>query len=213
MNEERNIDTVINGLCDELEPCKCLAHPFVRVLPFLGVAIIYIAALVYFIGVRSELTKKFADASFMFELFLMAFMSISAAIASSYLAVPGACEKKWIIVPPLTAFGIFCVWSLIRAVSEGMHMPALHMDHCMGEGMFMAIIPMTMMIVLVRNGATTSPKITALMNALAAAGLGYVGLRFTCSMDTVGHATVSHLLPYVVIGMIMGLGARKLFKW
>ncbi|MCB9984005.1 MAG: DUF1109 domain-containing protein [Rhodospirillales bacterium] len=213
MGENKNIESLIEGLADELKPQKPLPHPLLRVLPFLVIAIIYVSGLVYIVGVRSDIGEKFSDPAYMIEIFLMAFTALSSGIAASYLSVPDMRGAKWVIAPPLTALAIFCVWSIIRASAEGMHMPHIHFDHCMGEGVFISVAPLALLITLIRKGASTHPYLGALMNAMAAAGLGYVGLRFTCSMDTVGHATVSHLIPYVIIGMILALSARKVFKW
>ncbi|MEZ5813402.1 MAG: NrsF family protein [Alphaproteobacteria bacterium] len=211
--DEQNLDKLIDGLTGELEPVKPLAHPFLRILPFFVVSILYVAALVFLVGLRPDIGDKFSDPAWMFETFLMGFTAISAGIAATFLCVPDACGKKWMIAPPLTALGIFAVWSAFRAISEGLHMPQLHMDHCMGEGVFMAAIPMTMLLFMIRRGATTKPGLSCLMNITAAGALGYIGLRFTCMMDTVGHATVSHLIPYLLIGAAMGIAARKLYKW
>ncbi len=210
---EQNLDKLIDGLADDLAPVKPLAHPFIRILPFFAIALLYVAALVFFVGLRPDIGNKFADASWMMETFLMGFIAISAGIASVFLSVPDMRGEKWVIAPPLTTLGIFAVWSTFRAMSEGLHMPVLNMDHCMGEGVFMAAVPMTMLIFMIKSGATTMPRLTCFMNILAAGALGYIGLRFTCIMDTVGHATVSHLVPYVLIGALLGIAAKKLYKW
>ena len=210
---EQNLDKFIDGLADDLAPVKPLAHPLVRIAPLFVVAAAYVVGVSYFIGLRSDIGDKFTDPSWMLETFLMGFISISAAIASSFLSVPDMRGAKWVVAPPLTTLAIFVVWNIFRAISEGLHMPNIHFDHCMGEGMFMAAVPMTMLIFMIKRGATTRPRITCFMNILTASSLGYIGLRFTCSLDTVGHATVSHLIPYVVIGAFLGAAAKKLYKW
>ena len=210
---EQDLDKFIDGLADDLAPIKPLAHPFVRIAPFFIVAALYVGALVFFVGLRPDIGNKFVDPSWMMETFLMGFIAISAGIASAFLSVPDMRGAKWVIAPPLTTLGIFAAWSTFRAMSEGLHMPVLHLDHCMGEGVFMAAVPMTMLIFLIKSGATTRPRLTCFMNVLAASALAYIGLRFTCMMDTVGHATVSHLIPYVLIGAVLAAAAKKLYKW
>jgi len=210
---EENFNKFIDGLADDLEPVKPLAHPLQRILPFFIFAVMYVGALVYFVGVRHDILNKFSDPSFLIENALMVFILVTAGLSSSFLSVPDMRGQKWLIALPFTGIGVFCVWSLIRAYTEGLHMPQLHLDHCMGEGVFMAVVPLTMVLFMMKKGATTRPRLTALMNLVFAAGLGYVGLRFTCMMDTVGHATISHLLPYLAIGTLMGMAAKKLYKW
>lgn len=212
MSEEK-LDKLIDGLCDCHTVVKPMVHPLKRILPFLVFAVIYLGGLVYFAGIRHDITDKFTDPAFLIENTLMIFVLTTAAICSSFLCVPDMRGQKWMIAMPLTALGIFTVWSIIRAWSEGLYMPHLHFDHCMGEGLFMASVPLTTVVFMVRRGATTHPYLSALMSVLYAGGLAYVGLRLTCSMDTVGHATVSHLIPYLFVGTAFGLGARRLYKW
>lgn len=213
MNERKSIDEMIDELSGGLRPAKPLAHPVMRIIPFLTVSIIYVGLLVYFTGIRRDINEKLLDPAFMIEIVLMGLTTLSAGIAVSYMSIPDMRGAKWITIAPFITLGLFCLWNLARALSEGLHMPHLHLDHCMGEGIFMSVIPLTMLIMLIRGGATTHPFLSVLMSALTAAGLGYLTLRFTCAMDTVGHATISHLIPYVVIGIVLAFGARKLFKW
>ena len=212
MNEQ-DTDKLIETLSDDLKSVKPLPHPLLRVLPYIVFAAIYVGILVYFVGTRPDLNIQLSDAGFITENALMIFIVLSAALAASFLSVPDMCGAKWLPVLPLTAAGAFIVWSAIRVYAEGLHMPTLHFDHCMGEGGFMAVVPLTMVVFMIRKGATTRPIMTAVMNILFAAGLGYIGLRFTCMMDTVGHTAVSHLGPYVIIGALLGVWARKLYKW
>lgn len=210
---DENLSNFIDGLADELEPVKPMGCPIRRIMPFIVFAAIYVAALVHFVGVRMDIEDKFADPAFLIENALMIIALVSAALCSSFLCVPDMRGHKWMIALPIGSVSIFALWSVIRAWSEGLHMPHLHFDHCMGEGLFMAAVPLTMVLFMMRRGATTHPRLSALMNLIFAAGLAYVGLRFTCNMDTVGHATVMHLFPYLFVGALLGLGARKLYKW
>ena len=210
---DKTTDDFIDGLCGDLKPVKPLAHPLKRILPFAVLAALFVAIATYFVGVRPDVGERLQDSSFLIETILVAFIVITSAIASAYLSVPDARGKKWLIALPFTGLGIFALWSAIRGYTEGMKMPKLHIDHCMGEGVFMAVVPLLVAVFIIRKGATTSPKLSAIMNVLFAGGLGYLALRFTCMMDTIGHSLVSHMLPYIVIGTALGLFSQKLYKW
>ena len=77
----------------------------------------------------------------------------------------------------------------------------------------MSIVPLAMLLFIMRKGATTHPVLSWVMTAMSAAAVAYIGLRFTCRMDTIGHATVSHLIPYLTLGFVLAFFARKLYKW
>jgi hypothetical protein len=120
---------------------------------------------------------------------------------------------KWLLSLPFAGVAVFTIWNIVHLTSADMVMPKLHMDHCMGEGAFMSSIPLAVLFFLVRKGTTTRPVLMAVMNVISVTAISYIGLRFTCAMDTVGHATISHVIPYVIIGIALGMAARKLYKW
>lgn len=213
MSSDQNIESLIGTLTNELKPVKRMPHPALRIIPWILAASLYTACCVYFIGVRHDVNTLFENPIFTFELALMAFTGIAAAFASAFLSVPDMRGQKWLIPTTFTAIGIFSAWCVIRVAIEGLHMPQLHLDHCMGEGAFMAIIPVAILLFMMKQGTTTHPILMGLMNVISITALGYVALRFTCTLDTIGHATLSHLVPYVLLGAGIGIISRRFYKW
>jgi len=209
----KNIDDLIGSLSDDLESIKKAKHPLMYALPWMIAAVVFSIFVVNNVGIRHDLSDQLANTVFLFELTTFGALGITASIASSYLMVPDMRGKKWLLPVSFTIAGICVIWNVIKAYAEGLHMPQLHIDHCMQEGLFMAFIPMMAFIFFMRSGATTKPITMGVMNLLAGASIAYIGLRLTCSMDTVGHSTIMHLAPYVVIGGVLGFVARKLYKW
>lgn len=208
-----NVDDLIASLSDELEPVKTAKHPLFYALPWLAVALAFSVYIIYRVGIRHDALVKLHDTVFLFETILVGALGISAAIASGYLMVPDMRGKKWLVSVTATIAVVFLLWNVVKSFAEGLHMPHLNIDHCMQEGLFIAFIPMMALIFFMRGGTTTRPMVMALMNILAGASIAYIGLRFTCSMDTVGHSTIMHLAPYIVVGSLIGLTARRLYKW
>ena len=208
-----NLDNIINKLSDDLTPVKPLAHPLKRVVPHMILSAIFVGTIAYFMGIRPDLAEQLRSTLFLMDITFAIFITVTAAFASAYLSIPDALGKKWIATFPFIGLGFFAAWNLIRAYTEGSHMPGFHVDHCMGEGVFAAVVPLIIAAFLIRKGATTCPKLSAIMNILFAGGLGYLALKFTCSMDTVGHVLVSHMLPYMVVGTLLGIFAKKLYRW
>lgn len=206
-------DDLINNLTQEAKPVKCLKKPLYRIIPWIAAAILYSACAAYFIGMRHDATTIIKDPSFIFEILLVIYIGVSAALASAYLAVPDMCQKKWLVTTNLTATGIFAVWCVIKWYGEGMFIPHVDFGHCMTEGAFMAILPVAILIFMMKQGMTTHPILMGYMNVISITAIGYVALRFTCSADSISHGTISHLLPYVLLGAAMGIIARKLYKW
>ncbi|MBL4805463.1 MAG: DUF1109 family protein [Alphaproteobacteria bacterium] len=213
MTKGNDIDDLIGKLSEELKPVKPMAHPLIQAIPYVLISFAYMAVVVFYVGIRGDWEEKLGDAPFMLEIFMMGFLAVSAMITAIYLTIPDMRGDKWILAIPFTLLASFFVMVFIRSFTEGVTMPKIHYDHCMGEGGYMTIIPLAVLLFLTKRGATTRPYLSALMTIFAIAGLGYVGLRFTCSMDTIGHAVISHMIPYIVIGSLLGIGAKKIYKW
>ena len=210
---KNNIDDLIGSLTDELEPVKPMGCPARRIVPWVVVSVVFVVGCVFSMGTRHDISTLFTNHIFLFEMVLMTLTFIGAALSSSYLCVPDMQGQKWLIPTTLTSAGIFVLWSAIRFFIEDGAMPHLEFEHCMGEGAFMAIVPVAILIFMLKQGTTTRPYLMMSMNVLAIAALGFVALRFTCPIDTVARATLSHLLPYIALGAVLGLLARRLYKW
>ncbi len=211
---EKVLDHLINDLADDLEPVSRIAHPLARALPWLLVSTIYTAIVVYLVGLRPDWYEKLTqDAAFVFEIKTAAIIGVSALICSAFMAVPDMRGQKWMLAVPITVLGVFSSWMLARCITEGVYMPQMHWDHCFTEAILMTFVPAVCMVFISRIGTTTRPLMMSLCNMLAIAALGYIGLRFTCMVDTVGHACFYHLFPFVVLGTLLGFVARKLYSW
>ena len=211
--DKQDTNSLIDSLCDDLKPCKKAKHPLVYTLPWLAIACAFAVFIVQYVGIRHDVVNQLENPVFLFETISVALLAIVAAISSAYLMIPDMRGKKWLLSVTFTIAGVFVLWNLVKISAEGFQVPRFNFDHCMREGMFMALLPMMALIFFMRAGATTKPVIMAVMNLMAGASIAYIGLRFTCSMDTVGHALVFHLMPYMFIGALIGLLARRVYKW
>ena len=167
----------------------------------------------YHNGIRGDIEEKLNDAIFLYEVISAALIVLSAASASLWLCVPDIRGQRWVLAVPLTLFANFLIWLCVKACEEGVHFPAFHVDHCMYEGFYMMGVPAAALMFISYRGSTTHPYLMVFMNMLCASFIAYLGLRFTCMMDTIGHSFVYHIIPYVVAGTIIGTLARKIYKW
>lgn len=208
------LDNLINDLADDLEPVSRISHPILRALPWFFVSLIYTGVVVYLVGLRPDWYAKLTqDAGFIFEIKAASLIGLSALLCSSFLAVPDMRGQKWMLAVPSTILGVFSLWMLSRCITEGVYMPQMHWDHCFTEAILMTFVPAVFMMFMARVGTTTRPIMMSFCNMMAIASVGYIGLRFTCMVDTVGHACFYHLFPFLVLGGILGFVARKLYSW
>jgi len=209
----KDIAALIDGLADDLKPAKPLMHPFWRVLLVFGGVMAYVSFSVVLIGVRGNWAEQLHQPQFVFETVMALALSFSAAIASAWLSVPDMRGQNWVLTVPLSILTVFCFWNVLYGVLSPHDINPILWSHCTTDGIILGFIPTVLAVGMARGGATTRPYMMALMNVLVVAGIGYLGLRFTCPVDTFGHAFVHHLMPFVALGALFGFLARYLYRW
>lgn len=208
-----DVNSLIDSLSEELEPIKPMLHPVLRMLPWILFVFIFVAYGVYDEGLRFDMAERLRDETFLFEISSAMLIVLTSAMAALWLCVPDVRGQIWVVTIPIILVLHFGVWLLAKSVADGVHMPHMELGHCFYSGLYMAGIPAAVLMFITYRGATTHPYLMALMNMICASFLPYLGLRFTCPMDTVGHSFVHHIFPYVFIGMVIGALARRIFKW
>lgn len=205
-------DKLIDSLCADLQPCKKLRHPCKCGSGWMAIALVYSAIALAILGIRDDLLLKLHDLTFLFEVGIMLAMSISAALATAWMRFPDMRGKPWISAVPYTLLAVFLAWTLLRTWTEGFgHI--IHEDYCLLATALFSVVPVAAIIMMTRQGTTVCPYSVAMMNTLAVGGLGYACLRLNCAADTVSHSCFYHFLPFVFLGMVLGMAARKIFRW
>lgn len=204
---------MIDNLVQGLVPVKTLGNPVLHGAPWVIVSAAYIGICSLIIGVRADIADKMQDLSFLVENGLSFFVSVSAAVALMLLRVPDMRGKAWVSGVPFVFLTAFLLQTAGRAWEEGVYMPGLHWDVCFAKALVMAIVPAAGLGYLLRRGCTTHPYMSAVMTLMSFSTLSYIGLRFTCPVDTVGHSFVLHFFPFLVVGVVLCAMARRLYKW
>lgn len=213
-NSIKTTDDLIARLSQDFEPSKPLAHPALRTAVILLLCIVHTVFAAKYIGIRPDVFVNAGDSSFFFEVIAMSSIGILSILAACWLCIPDTRGQNWMVAAPLAILVAFFIWSSGRGIEEGFHFEhLLTWDHCTSKAFLFSFAPSALMIFMLKKGATTRPFVLALMMMLAVTAMGYVGLRFTCANDTIGHSLVSHSVPFVVIGTMIGVFARNIFKW
>lgn len=209
-----DLESLIGNLSDELEPVKPMAHPLMRVLPLIVISILYVTAMVVLIGPRNDwMPKAYAELSYVFEFVLSFGIFLSAAISLAWLGVPDMRGQTWLKAVPVTLMGVFLSWGALRMIFEWGEPFHFALRNCSLDGLFMTVIPVFALTFMSRKGTTTQPRWSAFMTILSFSGLGWAGLRLTCTANTFAQSLVVHFIPFIAMGIIFGLFARRIFKW
>lgn len=208
-----DIDQLITCLRDELEPVAPLSSPAVRAMQwFFGglIAIIIVGALVSY---RPDLDTKITELSFIGEIALILMIAGSAAYASAWLSLPDGGWHKQVVILPYILIMVAMIIAAREMLIHGFQVPVFDLKECIIDATFMGIIPIGMIIWMMRSGAPTYPALAVSVNMIAAGSMGYLGLRLSCGSDEIGHICVYHVMPFVVVGLALGLVARRLYRW
>lgn len=206
-------DDLIKSLGADLKPVKPLGCPARRTLPWVAFSALYVAIIVHYVGMRPDLAAMLKDGMFLFEIILVGIAALFTAAASVYMSVPDMCGQKWLKPTALSLTGVFFLWVLTQWFSHGMPLPAAHWDHCLNEAAIVALLPIAMLIYITKRGTTTTPILMSLMNITCVGALAYIALRLTCMSNDIGHIFIFHVVPFLVLGTLFGMLARKIYKW
>src|SRR6266498_1860192 len=192
-------DTLIQRLAESSAPVRRLRAPWWRTIFWLGIAVPYVALVVYVVSPRSDLIAKMSNSQFVIEQIAALATGIAAAVAAFALAV-------W-----LGSLGHGCVQDWIRLGPEGL---SLRPDwFCFPSIVLVGAVPAIAMAVMVRRGAPLTPHLTAALGGLAAAGLGNFGLRFFHPQDASLMVLVWQFGTVFVLSALAGWTGRYFLSW
>ena len=211
MNKET--DKLIGELCGGLKPVKKLTHPLLRGALYVGLTAAYVVTIVMMYGARADLAEKTGDIYFMFEIGTAVFIWLTSMVAAAFLCIPDMRGQTWMKAVPLTLSAVLLYWASLRFALEHVSFFPIPWGGCFKDGFMMGLVPLIMILIFSRQGATCRPYWMAVMNSLAVTMAGWVGIRMTCSMNDMGGGFIHHFIPYMVAGVAVGLLARRLFKW
>ena len=207
------MDSLIDKLSDDLKPVQRTWNPFCCSSLWVFVTSGVIAAAVSYFGMRHDIMQRLGETEFLFEMILVVAMGLSAMVCTFFMRIPDMRGAGWLIPIPLTLLAMFSTFLLVRVITADMPMPEFHFHHCMAYGLLIAIAPGIFMFLMVMKGCTTRPYTMALMNGLALASVAYLTLRLTCPGDNIGHVLYTHIFPFILVGIIFGFLARRLYRW
>ena len=211
---DNDIDKTINQLCSGLKPVKPCC-PTRNGLLWILLVVCYTSAVAITIGFRSNILESMGRADYIFEIMLAFAIAITASFMTFWLSIPDCDKYKKFMAVPLTLLSVQFVWMLERLFFEGVGDIRINwLSHCWMNTALHTTLPALAVILLVRkNGASVMPGWMATFGLISVSEFGWIGMRLICPRDNVGEAYLLNFLPYVVLGMVLGFVAKKLFRW
>ena len=212
-NKDDEINKTIHNLCGELKPMGCF-NPNWRAALWIILVLTYTVAVATTIGFRENIAHAMNRGEFVFELLLAFGTGITAGLVTFWLTIPDCERYKKFIAVPVTLLAVQLVWMFDRLYFEGMgDIRENWLSHCWMNTALYTTVPIFAVVLMVKKGATVMPCALASFAVLSVSEFNWIGMRLVCPKDNVGEAYFLNFLPYVVIGLLAGFLAKKLFRW
>lgn len=209
-------ERLIDRLAENGEVVRPLPGPWTRAAVWLAVAAPYVALVVVVVSPRPDLILKIAEPRFVLEQGAALATAITAAIAAFATIIPGY-GRRLVLLPllPLVVWlgtlGLGCVQTWLKQGLEGL---SLRPDWiCFPAIVLVGALPAIAMTVMLRRGAPLTPRLTAALGGLAAAGLGNFGLRLFHPQDASLMILVWQVGTVMILTLLAGWAGRYFLNW
>jgi len=184
---------------------------------FLLILIFYLILAQYHLGFRNDLSAQLLKKSFLLEIFLLIFLSLTGAIASILLIYPDYYQKKNLIkisnfLLAITTI-IVATQMILSAESSTFITTNSHNIECSICIAAIAAIPSLLIFGLIKKGATTKLKKAGFFAILTCASLGCLALRLSENNDVVAHFAIWHYFPTLLFACLGALFGKYFLKW
>src|SRR5215471_18085179 len=208
-------ENLIRELAHNSVPVRPLARPWIRAVGWLTISGIYMAIVVSLMKGHG-LPPKWDDLRFIVEQISALAVGVGAAVAALATIVPGHNRSLLaILLIPLAGWlgtvGEGCIHSLTR-LGPG----ALLLDHDLACFPFIALsgtVPAIFMALMLRRGAPLTPRLTAGLGALAAAGLANFFLRLFHPEDVTLMLLLWHVGGVFLLSALAASAGQYLLNW
>lgn len=176
----------IKLLAADLRPVHPLRPPWARALVWLGIALVYVAVVVWGKLMMIDASQLTGNAGFLVEQTATLATALAAATAAFCSVVPGFDRR--VLLLPLAPLGLWlasvghgCVQDWLRLGADGL---TIRPDwDCLPSATIIGIIPAIAVVIMLRKGAPLHPRVTLALAALAVASVANFGLQFAHARD------------------------------
>jgi hypothetical protein len=212
----RSTEQLIQDLAATARPVRPLARPHVRAAIWLALSLGYVAAIMFALSPRADLSLELSDPPFIIEEFAALATGVAAAVAAFATVVPGS-SRRWVILPllPLAiwlgSLGPGCIRELKQFGLYGI--PLEHNLLCFPSIILLGAVPALTMGLMLRRGAPLTPHLSSALGGLAAAGIGNAGVRLIHPEDVTVMLLVWHVGGVMGLSILAGSAGRYLLNW
>jgi hypothetical protein len=141
---------------------------------------------------------------------------VTAAAAAFATTVPG--YRRWIVLMPLVPLAVWLGDLGQWCIRDGLPSGSSQWSFIAHSGCLLATIvvgafPAATIVMMLRRGAPLTPRLTTVLGAMAAGGLGNFGVRFVHAADASVVVLAWHFSAVFVLSAVSASVGRSLFNW
>lgn len=206
---------LIRLMVADARPVHRLRPPFLRAGAWLACATAVLAVVAASFGLRADLGAKFQETVFVIEIGSSALTAVAAAIAAFHLGLPDR-SGRWILlpIPPLmlwlSTVGYGCLVNWVVLDSEGLiYWISVR---CLLTIMLGSTPLAVLLVFMLRHARAVRPMATAVIGALAVAGLTASALRIFHELDATIMVLIWTVGVAAVVSVCFALFGRQLLS-
>jgi hypothetical protein len=209
-------DLLIRSLAENVQPVKPLRRPLVRTTAWAAIAVVYLAALVVIMSPREDLGRRMQDTRFLIEQGAALLTGLSGAAVAFATVVPG--YPRRVLLLPLVPLSVWLGTVMIGALGEyatsGAGVLVWQRDWaCVTTILAGASVPGVAMGIMLHRGAPVTPRVSAAFGALAAAGLGNLGVCLFHPHSSDLLLLFWHCGTVLALTALAGAAGAQLLRW
>jgi len=209
-------ETLIRQLADGAPAVRPLARPWVRAVAWLAIGVPSALLVIVMVTAHGDWVSRLLTPRVIGEEVFALTTGVLAAIAAFTSVVPGY-NRKVLLLPfiPLLLWlgglGQGSVREWLQLTSQGFSMRSEWA--CLPATIMAGAVPAIAMAVMLRRGAPLTPRLSALLGGLAAAGLGNLGVCVTHHAYANVFVLVWHVGIVVALTITVGSAGTHVLNW
>lgn len=208
------VDSLIRQLTHGDCPKQAMGCPVSRGLSTAIITFAYVLLVAFIKDFRTDI-ETLGQGLYAIEIGIALLIGTTSLVAASFLMAPDCYGRRWFVAVPYLLFAALFAMCMSRCMAVE-HLMNWHVDivkQCWFNFWAFGVLPIAAVIFWARRGATVYPVQMGLLQALGTGALGWIGQRLTCPVDDPQHIYIVQWLPVIVVGVLLGLLARRLYKW
>jgi hypothetical protein len=207
---------LIRRLVTSVTPVRPLPRPWIRAAMWCAVSLPVVGLTVFVMSWSAESAWEHIDRRMLIQQLAALATGLTAAAAAFATTVPG--YRRWIMLVPLVPLAVWLgdlgQWCIQDGYASGSS-PWSFVAHwgCLPATMLVGAYPAAAMVMMLRQGAPLTPRLTTVLGALAAGGLGNFGVRFVHAADASIVVLAWHFGAVFVLSVLSASAGRLLFDW